>query len=68
MRPDFIGSNDITALGRAKKGQADGGTEHGEKYAVLAFNAMQACFELRGDDWVHEWKIPETTDQQSSAF
>src|SRR5215471_7174485 len=50
VRADFIGSDDITALGRAKKGQADGGTEDGEKDAVLAFDAIQACFELCGGD------------------
>ena len=50
VRTNFIGGDDITALGRAKKGQTDGGTEHGEKDAFLAFDAMQACLELRGGD------------------
>src|SRR5215831_18913052 len=48
MRADFIGSNDITAaLGRAQQGQTDDGTEQRKKDAVLAFDAMQARFELR---------------------
>ena len=48
MRADFIGSDDITAaLGRAQQGQSDDGTEQREKDSVLAFDAMQACFELR---------------------
>jgi len=55
VRADFIGSNDITAaLGRAQQGQTDGGTQQGEKDAVLAFDAMQACFELREGGCVHE--------------
>ena len=68
VRANFISSNDITALGRAKKSQTDEAAEHGEKYAVLAFDAIQTCFELCGGDRVHERKIPETADQQSSAF
>jgi hypothetical protein len=50
VRADFIGSDDITAFGRAKKGQPDGGTEHGDKDTVLAFDAMQASFQLRWGD------------------
>ena len=54
VRADFIGSNNITAaLGRAQQGQTDAGTEQGEKAAVLAFDAMQACFELREGGCVH---------------
>jgi len=48
VRTNFIGGDDITALGRGKKAQADRGTEYREKDAVLAFDATQACFELRG--------------------
>lgn len=52
---DFIGSDDVTAaLGRAQQSQADGGAEHCEKNAVLAFDAMQAGFELREGGCVHE--------------
>jgi len=48
LRADFIGSDDITAApGRAQQGQTEGGTEQSEKYAVVAFDAIQACFELR---------------------
>ena len=51
LRADFIGSDDITAApGRAQQGQTHNGTEQGEKNAVLAFDAMQACFELREGD------------------
>ena len=54
VRADFIGSDDITAaLGRAQQGQTDRGTEQGEKDPVLAFDAMQACFELRELGCVH---------------
>ena len=46
LRADFIGSDDITAaLGRAQQGQTDDDREQREKDAVLAFDAMQACFE-----------------------
>jgi len=48
MRADFISSDDITAaLGRAQQGQTDQGTEQREKDAVLAFDVMQPCLELR---------------------
>lgn len=50
MGADFIGNDHITALGRPQKGQTDGGAEYREKDAVLAFDAMQACFELRGSN------------------
>ena len=54
VRADFIGSDDVTALGRAQQSQTDGGTEQGEKDAVLAFDAMQAGFELREGGCIHE--------------
>ena len=48
---DFVGSDDVTAgLGRPQQGQTGGGTEQGKKDAVLAVDAMQACFELREGD------------------
>ena len=48
VRADFIGSDYITAApSRAQQGQTDGGTEQSEKDAVVAFDAMQPCFELR---------------------
>ena len=48
VRADFICSDDITAaLGRAQQGQTDDGTEQRKKDAVLAFDAIQACFEWR---------------------
>jgi hypothetical protein len=60
LRADFIGSNDITAApGRAQQGQTDGGTEQSKKDAVLAFDAMQACFDLCDAGCVHQrryWK------------
>jgi len=55
LRTHFIGSNDITAApGRAQKGETDGGTEQGEKDAVLAFNTMKACFEVCEGGCVHD--------------
>ena len=55
VRADFIGSDDVTAaLGRAQQSQTDSGTEQGEKDAVLAFDAMQAGFELREGGCIHE--------------
>ena len=55
VRADFIGGDDVTAaLGRAQQSQTDGGTEQGEKDAVLAFDAMQACFDLCEAGGVHE--------------
>ncbi len=43
-----LDAQDITAtLGRAQRGQTDDGTEQREKDAILAFDAIQACFELR---------------------
>jgi hypothetical protein len=57
---DLIGSDDITAApGRAQQGQTGGGKEQSEKDAILAFDAMQARFELREGGCVHErryWK------------
>ena len=50
MSADFIGSDNVTAFGRTKKGETDHSTEHEEEYAVLAFDAMQARCELRGGD------------------
>lgn len=51
---NFIGSDDVTAApGRTQQSQTDGGTEYGEKQPVLAFDALQACFELRGVGCVH---------------
>ena len=48
VRADFIGSDYITAApSRAQQGQTDDGTDQREKEAVLAFDAMQACFQLR---------------------
>ena len=48
LRADFIGSDDTTAApSRAQQGQTDGGTEQSEKDAIVAFDAMQPCFELR---------------------
>jgi hypothetical protein len=56
LRANFIGSDDIPAApGRAQQGQTDCGTEHSEKDAVLVFDAMQACFELRKGGCVH-WR------------
>src|SRR5262249_2310956 len=55
LRADFIGSDDITAaLGRAEQGQTEGGKEQSEKDGVVAFDAMQACFELREGGCVNE--------------
>ena len=54
LRADFIGCDDITAApGRTQQGQTNDGTEQDEKDAVVAFDAMQACFELREDGCVH---------------
>src|SRR5438093_5895763 len=59
---DFIGSDDLTAApGRAKQSQTDGGTEQGEKHSVLAFYAMQTCFELRESNCVHDPSITRIT-------
>lgn len=56
LRAHFIGSDDIitAGFGRAQQGQTDGGTEQGEKDAVMTFDSMQACFELRDGVCVHE--------------
>jgi hypothetical protein len=55
VRTHFVGSDDISAiLARAQQRQTNGGKEQGEKDAVLAFDAMQACFELREGGYVHE--------------
>ena len=55
VRADFIGSDDVTAaLGRAQQSKTEGGTEQGEKDAVLAFDAMQAGFQLHEGGCVHE--------------
>ena len=55
LRTDLIGGDDITAaLGRPKQSQTDGGTEQREKHPILAFDAMQTCFELREDVCVHD--------------
>jgi len=60
LRAHFIGSDDITAaLARAQQGQTDDGTEQSEKDAIVAFDAMQAGFQLRDGGCVHErryWK------------
>jgi hypothetical protein len=50
VRADFIGRDDVSVLRGTKKGQPDGGTEYGKKDAVLAFEAMETSFQLRGGD------------------
>jgi len=44
------------APGRAQQGETDGDKEQNEEDAVLAFNAMQACFKLGEGACVHERK------------
>src|SRR5436190_23339266 len=59
---DFIGSDDLTAAPRrAEQSQTDGGTEQGEKHSVLAFYAMQTCFELRESSCRHDPSITRIT-------
>ena len=49
--------------GRTQHGDTGRGKEENEKDAVLAFDAMQSCFELR--EGVHDRKILQTAGQQS---
>jgi hypothetical protein len=60
LRAHFIGSDDITAaLACAQQGQTDDGTEQSEKDSIVAFDALQADFQLRDGGCVHErryWK------------
>jgi len=54
---DFIGGDNMTAApGRAQQGETGGDKEQNEKDAVLTFDAMEACFELREGACVHDRK------------